>query len=92
MISETIPGYLPQAQKLQTEWKQKAKEKPESIKGLTKLNWDSYWTFLVKPHSQCMALNCIINSTEKIAPALSDVVFTGQLKFEVASLFFSNRC
>ena len=83
LISETIPGYLPQAQQLQTEWKQKAEEKVESIKGLTKLNWDSYWTCMVKPHSQCNALNCIINSTEKMAPALANSVFSGQLKSEV---------
>ena len=38
LISETIPGYLPQAQQLQIEWKQKAEEKAKSIQGLTKLN------------------------------------------------------
>ena len=83
LISETIPGYLPQAQQLQTKWKQKTEEKAKSIQGLTKLNWDSYWTYLVKPHSQCCALNCIINSTENIAPTLADSVFSGQLKSEV---------
>ena len=31
LISETIPRYLPQAQKLQTEWNQKAEEKAKSI-------------------------------------------------------------
>ena len=71
------------AQQLQTGWRQKAQEKAESIKILTKLNWDSYWAYLVKPHSQCMTLKCIINSAEKMAPALADVVFAGQLKSEV---------
>ena len=84
LISETIPGYLPQAQQLQTEWKQKTEEKAKSIQGLTKLNWDSYQTCLVKPHSQCSALNFIINSTEKIAPTLADSIFLGQLKSEVS--------
>ena len=83
LISETIPGYLPQAQQLQTEWKQKAEEKAKSIQGLTRLNWDSYWTYLVKPHSQRSALNCIINSAKKMAPTLADFVFSGQLKSEV---------
>ena len=83
LISETIPGYLPQAQQLQTEWKQKAEEKEKSIEGLTTLNWDSYWTCLVKPHSPCSTLNCIINSAEKIAPTLADSFFSGQLKSEV---------
>ena len=82
-ISEIIPGHLPQAQQLQTEWRKKADEKEKSIQELTRLNWDSYWTYLVKPHSQCSALSCIINSTEKIVPALADVVFRGKLKSEV---------
>ena len=83
LISEIILGHLPQAQQLQTEWRQKVDEKAKSIQGLTRLNWDSYWTYLVKPHSQCSALNCIINSAEKIAPTLADSVFSGQLKSEV---------
>jgi len=83
LISETIPGYLPQAHQLQTEWRQKAEERAKSIQGLTRLNWDSYWMYLVKPHSQHSALNCIINATEKIAPTLVDSVFSGQLNSEV---------
>ena len=38
LISETIPGYLPQAQQLQTGWKHKTEENEKSIQGLTKLN------------------------------------------------------
>ena len=53
------------------------------MKSLTKLNWDSYWQYLVKPHSQCMTLKCLTNSAKKIAPALADFVFAGQLKLEV---------
>ena len=71
------------AQQLQTGWRQKAQEKVESVKRLTKLNWDSYQAYLVKPHSQCVTLKCIINSTEKMVPALADVAFAGQLKSEV---------
>lgn len=78
LISETSPGYLPKAQQLHTGWRQKAQEKAESIKRLTKLNWDSYWAYLVKPHSQCMTLKCVINSAEKMALALADSVFVGQ--------------
>ena len=51
LIPETVPGYLPQANQLQTEWRQKAEERAKSIQGLTRLNWNSYWTYLVKPHS-----------------------------------------
>ena len=45
LISETVPGYLPQAHQLQIEWRQKAEEREKSIQGLTRLNWDSYWTY-----------------------------------------------
>ena len=83
LISETTPGFLPNAQHLQTSWRRKAEERSESIKRLTKLNWDSYWTYLVKPHSQCMTLKCIINSAEKMSLALADSVFVGQLKSKV---------
>ena len=83
LISKTTPGYLPNVQHLQTSWRQKAQERAESIQRLTKLSWESYWTYLVKPHSQCMTLKCIINSTEKMAPALTDPIFTGQLNSEV---------
>lgn len=83
LISETAPGFLPKAQQLQISWRQKTEERAESIKKLTKLNWDTYWQYLVKPHSQCMTLKCLTNFAEKIAPALADSVFTGQLKSEV---------
>lgn len=74
LILEKTPGYLPKAQKLQIGWRQKAQEKEESIKGLTRLNWDSYWAYLVKPHRQSMTLKCVINSTEKMEPALVDSI------------------
>lgn len=86
LISKTALGFLPKAQQLQTSWRQKVEERAESIKKLTKLNWETYWQYLVKPHSQCMTLKCLTNSAEKIAPALADYVFAGQLKSEVGQL------
>ena len=78
-----VGRFIPNAQHLQNSWRQKAEERAESIKRLTKLNWDSYWQYLVKPHSQCMTLKCLTNSSKKIALALADYVFAGQLKSEV---------
>lgn len=83
LISETTPGYLPKVKQLQIDWRQKAQEKAKSIQRLTMLNWDYYWMYLVKPHSQWMTLKCIINFVEKMVPALADSVFTAQLKSEV---------
>ena len=40
--------------------------------------------YLVKPHSQWMTLKCIINSAEKMVPALADSVFIAQLKSEIS--------
>ena len=71
---------------LETNWKRRAQEKAEAIQGLTKLNWDYYWAYLVKPHSQWMTVKCIINSAEKMASALIDSVFSAQLKAEVNQL------
>lgn len=84
LILETALGFLQKTQKLQTSWRQKAEEKAESIKNLTKLKWDTYWQYLVKPDSQCMTLKCLTNSTKKIAPVLANSVFVGQLKLEVS--------
>jgi len=83
LISETALRFLQKAQQLQTSWRQKYEEREESIKKLTKLNWDTYWQYLVKPHSQCMTLKCLINSAEKIAPVFVDSNFVGKLKLEV---------
>ncbi len=83
LVSETTPGYLPIASQLEAEWKQKAQANGETIWALSRLNWESYWTYLVKPHSQCMTVRCIMNAVEKVAPALMDAVFTAQLSTEV---------
>ena len=83
MISESTPGYLPSALQLEAEWKQKAQENGKTIQTLAKLNWESYWTYLVKPHSQCMMVRCIMNAAEKVASALMDAVFAAQLSTEV---------
>lgn len=83
-LEETTTGYLPNVQKLQIDWRQKAQENVQEIQGLTKLNWDYYSAYLVKPHSLWMTLKCIINSTEKMVPDLADFVFLAQLKSEVS--------
>ena len=51
LISESTQGYLPSALQLEAEWKQKAQANGKAIQALARLNWESYWTYLVKPHS-----------------------------------------
>ena len=62
---------------------QKAQANEKTIQALSRLNSESYWTYLVKPHSQCMMVSCIMNAAEKVAPALMDAVFAAQLSTEV---------
>ena len=68
----------------QAECKQKAQEKEKTVQALDRLNWECYWAYLVKPHSQQMTVKCIINAAEKVVPALIDSVFSAQLKAEVS--------
>ena len=84
LISETTPGYLPSTLQLEAEWKQKAQANGKTIQALARLNWESYWTYLVKPHNQCMTVRCIMNAAEKVAPALMDAVFAAQLSTEIS--------
>ena len=84
MYEETTPGYLPNKLRLEAEWKQKAREKGKAIQALNRLNWECYWTYLVKPHSQWMTVKCITNAAEKLVPALVDAVFAAQLSTEVS--------
>ena len=81
---ETTPGYFPNKLWLEAEWKQKAHEKEKVVQALDRLNWECYWAYLVKPHSQQMTVKCIINAAEKVVPALIDSVFSAQLKAEVS--------
>jgi len=76
LIAETTPGYLPNKLQLEAEWKQKVQEKGKAIQALNMLNWECYWAYLVKPHSQWMTVKCIINAAEKVVPTLIDSILS----------------
>ena len=84
LIAETTPGYLPNKLQLETEWRQKVQVKGKATQALARLNWECYWTYLVKPHSQWMTVKCITNTSEKVAPALVDAVFAAQLSAKIS--------
>lgn len=84
LIAKTTPRYRPNKQQLEVEWRQQAQEKGKAIQALNRLNWECYWAYLVKPHSQWMTVKCIVNAAEKVVPALIDYVFSAQLKAEVS--------
>ena len=83
LITETTPRYLPNKSRIEAEWKEKVEEKGKAIQALNRLNWECYWAYLVKPHSQWMTVKCITNLAEKVVPALIDSVFAAHLSAEV---------
>lgn len=88
IVVDTTPAFLPNAKQLELRWKHVAEERAEAIKKVTKLNWEAYWQYLVKPHSQWMTLKCVIVSIKKMVPTLINAMFTGQLKVEVGQPTF----
>lgn len=61
-------------------YKQKSKEKAKVIQGLTKLNWNYYWAYTVKPHSEWMTFKDIINYDGNMVPTLANSICLAQLK------------
>lgn len=61
-------------------WQEKAGKQKGAITKLTSTNWESYWQYLVKPHSQITTLNCSLHATQGMVPHLADAIFTRQLK------------
>lgn len=80
MVNECLLGFLCNGKQREEQWEHVAQEKEEEIKQLNRLNWEAYWQFLVKPHSQLMTLRCLTTSTQKMVPTLTNALFAGQLK------------
>lgn len=64
---------------LERQWEETSKSREEAIKQLTKLDWEVYWKYLVKPHNQWLMLHYFPDSSTHMLPALSDAMYTGQL-------------
>jgi len=43
LVTDIIPGFLPNVKQLEQQWRQAAKEKEEVIRQMSKLNWEAYW-------------------------------------------------
>lgn len=56
LVAKSIPGFLPNVKHLKQPWRQAIGEKQEAIRKMTKLNWEAYWQYLVKPQSHWMTL------------------------------------
>jgi len=79
LIHECPPGSLPDIRALETHWQETFKAREEAIKQLTKLDWEVYWRYLVKPHSQWLMLHCLADSSMHTLPTLLDAMCTRQL-------------
>ena len=52
LISDCSPGKLPKAKALEHHWRQEMANREKQIREVQNLTWDTFWSFLVKPHSQ----------------------------------------
>lgn len=80
LVREGNPKELPDLNDLHKIWKERVETQREAIEKLAKTDWESYWQYLVKPHSQIMTLNYSLHSTQWMLPPLIDVIFTGQVR------------
>lgn len=64
MVKEDNLKEMPNLGALHKSWQEKVEAQKQEITKLTKTDWDSYWQYLVKMHSQITTLNCSIHSTQ----------------------------
>ena len=79
MISQCTPGQLTTTNTLEQSCYPDLEEKGRLIAGINSLTWDTYWFFLVKPHTQRAALKCLTDAIECIIPDIHDATYASQL-------------
>ena len=62
LILDFIPGKLPKVKETDTRWKQELVNKDQQISKLQGISLDIMWTYLIKPHSQQMAIKFLSNA------------------------------
>ena len=80
LIKEVNDKLIPDLRNLEQSWKNTGQLREETLAQLKKIDWESYWKLLVKPHSQIMTLNFSLDSIQKMQPLLLDAIFIGQMK------------
>ena len=55
----------------------------ERIKKVNKFDQENYWNFLIKPYHQYQTLQSLTDSTKRLQPTLSSVVFKGQVRSRI---------
>ena len=79
LISDCTPGELPKVKDADSRWKEEINNKNQQISKLQGISWDNMWSYLIKPHSQQMAIKFLSNAIQCIIPEFSDATYTGQL-------------
>ena len=79
MISQCTPGKLTTMKTLEQSCYPDLEEKGRLIVGINSLTWDTYWFFLVKPHTQRAALKCLTDAIGYIIPDIQDAPYVAQL-------------
>ena len=79
MISQCTPGKLIAVKTLEQSCYPDLEEKGRLIAGINSLTWDTYWFFLVKPHSQRATLKCLTDVIGYIIPDIQDATYAAQL-------------
>ena len=68
LISDCTPGKLPKGKEAYSRWKEEIINKNQQISKLQGISWDIMWTYLIKPHSQQMAIKFLSNAINCIIP------------------------
>lgn len=79
LIIECSQGKFPQVKALEQQSKQELMHREKLIGGIHSLTWETFWFFLVKPHSQQMAMMCLTDAINHMIPEFVDATFAAQL-------------
>lgn len=79
MISQCTPGKITTTNALEQSCYPELEERGRLIAGINSLNMEAYWHFLVKPHTQRAALECLTDANECMIPDIQDATYATQL-------------
>jgi len=79
LILECTPGKLPSAKALEQKCKRELAKKDRLIASIQSLTWDTFWFFLVKPHSKKIAIKCLTDAIGYMIPEINDATYSVQL-------------
>jgi len=79
LFANFSPGKLPKVKLFEQHWKQELMQREKLIRSIQSLTWETFWFFLVKPHSQQMAMKCLTDAINRMIPKFVDATYIAQL-------------